>query len=235
MTLFDLIAILIIVVSGAVGFTRGAVRELVTVFAFTLSALAAIYMMPVVGPAARHMMHPAWVANAGAVVAVFLVAYISLRLLGGWVTSRLHEQAALGALDRTVGLCFGVVRALVFLGVFYLVFNMATPADLVPKWISEGKLYPLARASARIVGSVAPRALKASSHIGPALERAVTDTGENDAVTAPEPAGQAERQLPVVEDSPGAAPQTVQKRPHKSAGYDKRNRDDIDALVERSR
>ena len=229
MTLFDLIAIIILLVSGLVGFTRGAVRELVTVFAFTLSALAAIYMMPVVGPAARSLMHPPWVANAGAVVAVFLIAYITLRLIGGWMTSRLHEQAALGAIDRTIGLCFGVVRALVFLGVFYLVFNMATPAELVPKWISDGKLYPLARASARIVGSVAPRALKASSHIGPALERAVTDTGQNDAIAAPEP------QSSFVEDRPGAATTQLQKPARKSPGYDKRNRDDIDALVERSR
>jgi membrane protein required for colicin V production len=199
----------------------------VTVFAFTLSALAAIYMMPVVGPIARGMMKPAWAANAAAVVAVFLIAYIALRVLGGWVTSRLHEQAALGAVDRTIGLCFGVVRALVFLGVFYLVFNMATPSDLVPAWISEGKLYPLARASAKIVGSVAPRALKASSHIGPALQRAVTDGGDNQTLAAPEPTGGA--------DGPGAASSLLRKAPRKSPGYDKRNRDDIDALVERSR
>ena len=227
MTLFDLIAILIIVVSGAVGFTRGAVRELVTVFAFTLSALAAIYMMPVVGPAARHMMHPAWVANAGAVVAVFLVAYISLRLLGGWVTSRLHEQAALGTIDRTIGLGFGVVRALVFLGVFYLVFNMATPPELVPTWISEAKLYPLAREAGRIVGAVAPRALRASSHIGPALERAVTEDGIDDNVFG--------AAAPADKIVPSAAGSRSRNSTPPNPGYDKRSRDDIDALVERSR
>lgn len=235
MTLFDFIAIGVLLVSGLIGFTRGAVRELVTVFAFTLSALAALYMMPIVGPAARHMIHPALAANAAAVVAVFLIAYIALRLTGGWVTSRLNEQAVLGALDRTVGLCFGVVRALVFLGLFYLVFNMATPSDLVPGWISEGKLYPLARASAKIIGAAAPRALKASSHIGPALERAVTDTGENDTVAVPEQAPSEDRLTVQPADRPDAALQHPQKPPRKPPGYDKRSRDDIDALVERSR
>jgi membrane protein required for colicin V production len=226
-TLFDLIAIVILLVSGLVGFTRGAVRELVTVFAFTLSALAAVYLLPVVGPVARGLMKPPWAANASAVATVFVVAYVGLRLAGHWVTSRLHEQAALGAIDRSIGLCFGVVRALVFLGVFYLVFNMATPPELVPKWISDGALYPLARVSGRIVGAVAPRALRASTHIGPALERAVTDTGSDGNAAAVEP-------VPA-EDRPPAAISPAQKPPRKVPGYDKRNRDEFDALVEKSR
>jgi membrane protein required for colicin V production len=235
LTLFDLIAIAILAISGLIGFTRGAVRELITVFAFTLAALAAIYLMPVAGPISRRMVHPTWAANAAAVVTVFVVAYVALRVCGSWITSRLHEQVALGAIDRSIGLCFGVLRALVFLGVFYLVFNMATPPELVPKWISEGTLYPVARAAGKIVGAVAPRALKASSHIGPALERAVTETGEDDnagaAVLSPAPAAPA---LTVPDRPPAAQPQS-EKAPRKVPTYDKRSRDDIDALVERSR
>ena len=69
MTLFDLIAIVILLVSGLVGFTRGAVRELVTVFAFILSVLASVYLLPFSGPVARHLMKPVWVANAAAIAA----------------------------------------------------------------------------------------------------------------------------------------------------------------------
>jgi membrane protein required for colicin V production len=231
MTKFDYIALVILAVSALVGFNRGAVRELVTVFAFTLAALAALYLMPVAGPVARRIVHPSWAANAAAVVVTFLVAYIALRLIAGWVTSRLHEQTVLGALDRTIGLCFGLVRAFVFLGVFYLVFNMATPVELVPRWISDGKLYPLARASARVIGALAPRALKASSHIGPAFERAVTDDGSADGAALPQPA-------PGV-GAPPYRPDASLRRPENphrgTKGYDKRSRDDIDALVERSR
>jgi membrane protein required for colicin V production len=234
-TLFDWIAIVILLVSGLVGFTRGAVRELITVFAFTLAALAALYLMPVAGPIARHALHPSWVANAAAIVAVFVVAYVALRVLGSWITARLHEQTALGALDRSIGLCFGVVRALVFLGVFYLVFNMATPAELVPPWISQGKLYPLARASARVVGAFAPRALKASSHIGPALERAVTGDGQPEDLTAAPDAAVPEAPAQAEPNRPNPARSVAEKPARKASGYDKRSRDDIDALVERSR
>jgi membrane protein required for colicin V production len=169
------------------------------------------------------MMQPAWAANAAAVAVVFVIAYVVLRMAGHWLTVRLHAHAGLGAVDRSIGLCFGVVRALVFLGVFYLVFNMATPAELVPTWISHGKLYPLARASARVIGAAAPRALKASSPIGPALERAVTDQGADTAGQIPHA------------DHPNAARSRSENPPRKTPGYDKRSRDDIDALVERSR
>lgn len=214
MTLFDLIALVILLVSGLVGFTRGAVRELVTFFAFGFAAAAAVFLLPYSGPFLRDMMKPAWAGNAAAVVIVFVLTYIGFRLIGHWVTSRLHERAALGTVDRVVGLGFGVIRALVFLGVFYLVFNLATPPDLVPRWIADGKLYPLARASARAIQTVAPKALHSAGRLGPALERVVTDPDADDAPAAQSRSGNA----------PSANP-----------GYDKRARDGIDALVERSR
>ena len=148
-TLFDLIAVMIIVVSALVGFTRGAVRELVTVFAFTLAALAAVYLLPFAGPLFRDMMKPAWVGTAAAVVVVFVAAYIALRLAGHWVTKRLQTQVALGTVDRMIGLAFGVLRALVFLGVFYLVFSVATPPELTPPWIAKARLLPLAASRPR--------------------------------------------------------------------------------------
>lgn len=210
MTLFDLIAVVIVLVSALVGFTRGAVRELVTVFAFTLAAMAAVYLLPFAGPLFRDVMKPAWVGTAAAVVVVFIAAYIALRLAGHWVTQRLHTQAALGTLDRMIGTAFGVVRALVFLGVFYLVFSVATPPELTPPWIARAKLLPLARVSAEALQSLAPKALIERGPLAPALERAVTDDLD--------------------------AAQTSRRNLDRSgAGYDKRTRDDIDALVEKTR
>jgi membrane protein required for colicin V production len=185
-------------------------RELVTVFAFAVAALAAVYLLPVAGPAFRGFMKPAWVASAAAMVVVFVVVYVALRSLGHYITTRLHAEIGLGRADRGVGLGFGIVRGLLFLGVFYLVFNMATPPELVPTWIAKGKLYPLARISARALESVAPK----GGPLAPNLARAVEEPA------APE----------------DASAQTPRQNPPRDApGYDKRARDDIDALIERTR
>jgi membrane protein required for colicin V production len=222
-TLFDVIALVVLLVSGLVGFSRGAVRELVTVLAFGLSALAAVFMMPLAGPIARRTISSDWAANALAVVVVFVIVYILLRLAGSWVTARLHSQAALGTLDRTVGLGFGLLRALIFLGVFYLVFNAATPPELTPRWIADAKLLPVAKASSEAIQTLAPRGMKAAGSLRPALERAVEPAPNEvnpESDNGPEPA----------RDTP--PPRTAQKAP---PSYGKAARDDIDALVERSR
>ena len=74
MTLFDLIAIIILFVSGLVGFTRGAVRELVTVFAFTLAALAGVFLLPGSAPGVRSVVSPPGAATAAVVAVVFVIA-----------------------------------------------------------------------------------------------------------------------------------------------------------------
>jgi membrane protein required for colicin V production len=226
MTLFDLIAIVILLVSGLIGFTRGAVRELVTVFAFTLAAMAALYLLPIVGPLIGDHVKPVWAANAVAVVVVFLAAFIALRVAAHALTKRLHETA-LGAVDRTIGLGFGIVRALVFLGVFYLAFNVATPPELLPRWISEAKLYPLARGSAEVLRVVLPKAWAQRSALAPVLDR-MEKEGQSpleqagDAAAGRDPASSASQSRSGNSALPGK-------------GYDKRSRDGIDALVERSR
>jgi membrane protein required for colicin V production len=209
-TLFDFIAVAIVGVSGLVGFSRGAVRELVTVVAFTVAAMAAIYLLPFAAALLGVLMTRAGAATAAAVVVVFIVAYIALRLGGQWVASRLQSKAALGTVDRVIGLAFGVVRALVFLGVFYLVFSVATPPELTPPWIANAKLLPVARVSAEALQSLAPRTLMERGPLAPALER-------------------------VTRDDPPAAQRSRRNPTRTVPGYDKRSRDDIDALVEKTR
>lgn len=186
MTLFDVAALLVLVVSALVGLARGVVRELVSLFAFGLAAMAALFLLPITAPLARHMVHPSWAANAVAVAVIFLVAYVALRVMGSTVSAALHRQSTLGAMDRTVGLGFGIVRALVILGVFYLVFS-AVPSGFAPRWVSDGRLFPLARASGRALASIAPRGLQTMGGLSHALKNRVSqgvspDDARNDII-----------------------------------------------------
>ena len=140
MTLFDLIVVLVLLVSGVVGFMRGAAREVVTVLAFIAAVVIAVIGLRVSGPIARHAIHPNVIANAVAILVVFAAAYILMRALGLKLAEQLHQTEALGMFDRTIGVGFGLVRGLVLLGMFYVIFNAATPADRVPPWIKGAAL-----------------------------------------------------------------------------------------------
>ena len=209
MTLFDFIAILIILVSCVVGFIRGAAREVIAVVAFVAAVAVAVLALHFSGPIARRAIHPNVLANSVAILVVFILAYILLKVLGSGLARRVQNTEALGGVDRMVGLAFGLVRALVVLGVFYLAFNAATPAERVPPWIKDAKLYPLAAASDHVLMALAPEGSAVAGKVAPALVSAVRDGGADKVKTTP-PSGS-------------------------GGGYDEQSRKSVDSLVEKTR
>ncbi len=175
MTLFDLIVILILAVSSVIGLVRGAVREVITVFAFVLALVIAIFALRFTGPLARQAIDPDWAATFAAVLVVLVAAYILIRVMGAGLTRQVRQMQTLGTLDRVAGLGFGLVRGLAVLGVFHLVFHIATPPDRVPRWISGAALYPLTRTCAKALQKLAPEGSAVAGKLGPHLEKAVRE------------------------------------------------------------
>lgn len=172
---FDIVVFGIVAVSALVGFFRGAVREMVTAFAFILAAIAALYGLRWTGPIGRQLIDPDWAGAVGAVVIVFIVVYATLRITGGRLAQGIQDIQVLGFLDRSVGLGFGLIRALVVLGAFHLVFHAATPADRVPRWMTGSMAYPMTTSMAVVLKTIAPKGLDVAGKLRPALEGAVRD------------------------------------------------------------
>lgn len=180
MTLFDIIALSLLAVSGIAGFVRGGAREMVTVLALVAAAIVSVYALRYTGPLARQAIDPDWTANVAAILVVFVVVYIALRLVGGGLAQKIQATEVLGLVDRTVGLGFGLLRALVVLGAFNLAFNAATPPERVPQWISGAALYPLTGAAAQVLKAFAPKGLDMAGKLKPAIADAVNgDEGEH--------------------------------------------------------
>lgn len=173
MTLFDVIAGLILIVSALVGFARGALREVTTVVALVAAAFVALVALRFTGPLARTAIHPAWAATVAALIIVFLAVYVALRVLGASLTRSVHNVSALGGVDRAVGGAFGLVRGLFALGVLVVLFNMVTPPERAPAWITKAALYPLSEASANVLRSLAPRGSALTQWLRPAIKHAV--------------------------------------------------------------
>src|SRR5204863_2598753 len=161
--------------SGAVGFARGAVREIAALVSLVAAAAIALFGLPVWTPYAAKLLHPGWMAAAGSLIVVFLVAYIALRLVGAAISRRIQATDFLGALDRSVGLAIGLGRGLLVLGALNLMFNAATPKDLQPHWITGATTWPLAQNMGRLLTALAPSGLDIAGRLKPAFERAVGD------------------------------------------------------------
>lgn len=240
MTLFDIIAGGLLLLSAVAGYSRGGVKEMVGFVSITLAMLVAAYSMPYTAPFVRVIIHPAWAGAAAAVVGVFVIAYLVIRWAGNWLSEHLAKSTTLGEFDRLIGLSFGIVRALVFMGLFSLIFSAITPKALMPDWISNAVLYPVARGSGLMLGALAPRGMAFSSGLSRDIQGKVKagfadparKGGESDTPDASaNDQGTSDTSPPI--PAPHKALHTGRRSSH--PGYSPSERHDVDALVEHSR
>lgn len=109
MTLFDYTVLLIVGLSVVVSLMRGAVRELMALLGWVLATGLAIHYSPV---AAVYL--PAAIPDQGlrllaAMIGIFGVTLLLTTLLAIAV-SELVKMVGLGAIDRMLGLFFGLIR-----------------------------------------------------------------------------------------------------------------------------
>jgi membrane protein required for colicin V production len=191
-TQFDFLALGLLAISALIGFFRGAVREIAALVALVAAAALAIFGLPVFAPAFRSLIHPGWLGTIAALIGVFGVAFIALRLIGAVIARRVQSTQMLGFLDRSLGLLIGLGRGLIVLGALFFMFTAATPEDLRPHWITGARTWPLAANMGRVLETLAPQGLDIAGRLKPAFDRAVSDGSRDisttDGYEAPEPA-----------------------------------------------
>lgn len=174
-TQFDFLVAALLLISAAVGFARGATREILALVALLGAAAITVFGLPVFAPMLRRLVHPDWLATVATLLGVFIIAYVTLRVIGGAIAGQIQQSNFIGALDRSVGLAIGLARGLIVLGALNLMFNAATPKDLQPHWITGATTWPLAQNMGRALTALAPKGLDIAGRLKPAFDRAVGD------------------------------------------------------------
>ena len=172
---FDIIVLAVLLTSAAFGFFSGATREMVRALSFLLAAVIAVYGLRWTGPYGRGLIDPDWAGTVLAGLAAFIVVYATMRVTGGAMVRGVQSTHVLGVLDRSIGLGFGLLRALVVLGALLLAFQAATPADRVPKWMTGAAFYPLTNTAANLLKAFAPKGLDMADKLAPSIGVAVRD------------------------------------------------------------
>ena len=159
MTLFDVIVIGVVLVSSALALLRGFTNEVLSIIAWVVGALAALWLFPYLTPVLREVISPGWLAAAISAVGIFIAAYaVCAAFTSRWSDSmmEIHERA--GLLDRTLGFIFGLARGLLIVTVAYLFFAWLVPnPDDQPDWIRNAKTRPVVEDTAALLFSLAPQ------------------------------------------------------------------------------
>jgi membrane protein required for colicin V production len=157
---FDALALGIILISGIMAFARGLLREVFSIVAFIVGALAALYLRQYVTPLLSGFFQPPIVAEAAAAVLLFLVVFIAVTIVTSMLAKAVHQSTEIGALDRFAGLAFGVFRGVLILALAVLLMRHITgaPQAPMPRFMTEARLYPILNQASAMVEAVIPQA-----------------------------------------------------------------------------
>ena len=138
MTSVDLTVLGVMILSGLLAFSRGLVREVLSIGAWLGAAVVAMTFLPAIRPLlAPYVPSPEWTDPAGYII-LFVVSLIVLSLIAKTIGGAVRSSA-IGGIDRTLGLVFGIVRGAALAIAVYIVACMAIPPDRWPEPVLESR------------------------------------------------------------------------------------------------
>lgn len=151
----DIVLLGVVLLSGLLALFRGFVHEVLSFGAWVGAALVALYSFPYLQPYARELISIQIIADVGAGAVAFLVALIVFSLIAKLVAHAV-QGSSLSALDRTLGLVFGLVRGAVLISLAWLIFAWLVPEPQQPPWVTQAKSLPLVKQGAAMLQSLVP-------------------------------------------------------------------------------
>ena len=167
MTVLDIFVFLLLIGGAAVGFVRGFVHEVISLFAWVVAIAMLKLFHTQLWTGLINSFH--WNSATAAVLAfaiLFIPSFLVVKLLARSIGGKTRRHAMLGPFDRVLGGGFGALKGLLGATLFFLLANLAT--DMVygpqadrPQWMTKSRTYPLLNASGRgIVDWVQARKLR---------------------------------------------------------------------------
>ncbi len=222
-TAADIGIVVFLLVSGFLAFVRGFIREVLTIAGLIGAIVAALYGYPYLAPYAEQAVGDSRLANLAAGGGIFIVSLICFMILTG-ALSGLVSSAQLGAVDRSLGFAFGLVRGAAIICLVWIGISFVWSPDDMPAAIRDAKSRPLVEAGGELLAPLAD-ALKPLVASGTDEKGAVGSTVDG-AIKALE----TEKML---RDLNSPKPKAAESDP--SGGYDPAERNDLDRLIENSR
>jgi membrane protein required for colicin V production len=153
--LFDLIIVVLVLLSLLLGFMRGFVNEVFTIIGWIGAVLATIYFTPVAKQYGEQLIHSKWMADLATASAIFMATLAIFSVVSHLATSTL-KGSRLSLLDRIMGFTFGGLRAVVLLGLGFLLFAYVFEPDKRPDFVNNSHAAKFLETSAHWVQAVTP-------------------------------------------------------------------------------
>jgi membrane protein required for colicin V production len=156
--LLDIILAGIMIISALLALMRGFTREVLSLIAWVMAALAAFFA--VLNDELKQMtmqyIEPQLVAVIALGGAVFLVVLVIASLISVKISDMVVDSSA-GAFDRSLGFIYGLARGLVLVAIAFIFYDKLTPIESQQPWIKNARTMPLIQRTADVIHSLVPQ------------------------------------------------------------------------------
>ena len=151
----DLIVIAVLLVSALLAFSRGFVRELLSVAVWVGAIFATLYGFAYVEEYTSQWISTVWLARTAASVTIFIPTLIILALISHVLSGKV-SNSALGAVDQSLGFLFGLFRGAIIVCLAYLLIAWILPKEEQPEWLRSARTIPLVEEGAGLLLQLVP-------------------------------------------------------------------------------
>ncbi|MEQ9814709.1 MAG: CvpA family protein [Azospirillaceae bacterium] len=158
----DLAVLIVLFLSALFAFLRGFVREFLGVLGWIGAALVTIFAFPVVAPEVRLLLGMELIADLGTGLVLFIGSLAIFSVLAHFASKGIRGTS-LSAVDRSLGILFGLARGALLVSLGYLVFIYIDDDGVLPGWITESRSRPLVAQGATLLVGLVPESTFGSS------------------------------------------------------------------------
>jgi membrane protein required for colicin V production len=155
--ILDLILVGIMLISGLLALARGFTREVLSLVAWGLAALAAYFAIkqkPIMDLVAPHFEKPV-MGQIAVAAGAFIVVLIIVSVISVKISDRVVDSSV-GAFDRTLGFFYGLARGLILVAIAYLFYGWLLPPDRQEDWVRNAVTLPAIRTVSNTMLSYMP-------------------------------------------------------------------------------
>ena len=151
----DIILVGIMVFSGFLAMLRGLTREMLSIMSWALAAIVTLLAYSNFKGEVRTWIDTPMLADATLIAVVFITSLIVFSLLTANISDRVLDSRV-GAVDRTLGFVYGLVRGLILVVIAYLIVGQIVDRQNLPKWVREARSLPLIESAGDTIKSLLP-------------------------------------------------------------------------------
>ena len=232
----DIVILIVIGISALIALSRGLVKEVLSIIGWVLATLAVIYLLPVLMPFAKQYISSGILAGVTTAICILILFFIVWIYTTAGIVGNIRSSK-LSGLDRTLGLFFGIVRAMLLVVLFYILVSWMIPVEKQSDVLTQSRYFQLAGSFAKPLEEMIPEdTLKIikekTQQVGAENEKALNKEAEKDEEKTDTSTDELFEKLAQPQIKKAVKEKAKTKIKENFEGYKESERDNLDRLIE---